>query len=248
MSRNIALESEWNVCSKIISVLGKTVLIILDCLVITETDHESYVRKSWFSLRRRHFKGMLLYLYQCKADAPFLFAKDVTMVWLASLRIFTAISTAALQNVSQFTRLLGNFTSAQVRFFILDFNNPFDRRLASICQAIFFNSLSPWGVIACLIESYILRTLVAVSLNYTRLNSLKQKYPIYIFYIPKLSLFVFFIATFINLMAALLALSVEIREMHKTDRAKNSIDLDTINGLLQVFGTTTFRVNLMRFF
>ena len=146
------------------------------------------------------------------------------------------------------SRLLGNFTSAQVRFFILDFNNPFDRRLASIFQAIFFNSLSPWGVIACLIESKILRTLVVVSLNYTRLNSLKQKYPIYIFYIPKLSLFVFFIATFINLMAALLALSVEIREMHKTDRAKNSIDLDTINGLLQVFSTTTFRVNLMRFF
>ena len=58
----------------------------------------------------------------------------------------------------------------------------------------------------------------------------------------------FFIATFINLMAALLALSVEIREMHKTDRAKNSIDLDTINELLQVFGTTTFRINLMRFF
>ena len=58
----------------------------------------------------------------------------------------------------------------------------------------------------------------------------------------------FFIATFINLMAALLALSVENREMHKTDRVKNSIDLDIINGLLQVFGTTTFRINLMRFF
>ena len=146
------------------------------------------------------------------------------------------------------SRLQGNFTSAQVRSFILDFNNPFDRRLASICQAIFINSLSPWVVIPCLIESYILRTLVDVSLNYIRLNSLKQKYPIYIFSTPKLSLFVFFIATFINLMAALLALSVEIREMHKTDRAKNSIDLDTINELLKVFGTTTFRINLMRFF
>ena len=102
VSRNIALESEWNVCCKIISVLGKTVLIILDCLVITETDHESYVRKSWFSLRRRYFKGILLYLYQCKTDAAFPFAQDVTMVWLALLPIFTAISTAALQNVSQF--------------------------------------------------------------------------------------------------------------------------------------------------
>ena len=102
VSRNIAIESEWNVCCKIISVLGKTVLIILDCLVITETDHESYVRKSWFSLRRRHFKGMLLYLYQCKTDAALPFAQDVTMVWLALLPIFTAISTAALQNVSQF--------------------------------------------------------------------------------------------------------------------------------------------------
>ena len=64
------------------------------------------------------------------------------------------------------SRLQGNFTSAQVRSFILDFNNPFDRRLASICQAIFINSLSPWVVIACLIESYILRTLVDVSLNF----------------------------------------------------------------------------------
>ena len=229
VSRNIALESEWNVCCKIISVLGITVLIILDCLVITETNHESYVRKSWFGLQRRHFEGMLLYLYQYKTDAALPFAQDVTMVWLASLRIFTAICPSECFAVS---RLQGNFTSAQVRSFILDFNNPFDRRLASICQAIFFNSLSPWVVIACLIESYILRTLLDVSLNYTRLNSLKQKYPIYIFSTPKLSLFVFFIATFINLMAALLALSVEIREMHKTDRAKNSIDLDTINGLL----------------
>ena len=172
MSRNIALESEWNVCCKIISVFGKTVLIILDCLVITETDHESYVRKSWFGLQRRHFKGMLLYLYQCKTDAAFLFAKDVTMVWLALLPIFTAISTAACPSECfAVSRLRGNFTSAQVRSFILDFNNPFDRRLASICQTIFINSLSPWVVIAFLIESYILRTLVDVSLNYTRLNS-----------------------------------------------------------------------------
>lgn len=30
-------------------------------------------------------------------------------------------------------RLQGNLTSAQIRSFILDFNNPFDRRLVSIC-------------------------------------------------------------------------------------------------------------------
>ena len=40
--------------------------------------------------------------YQCKTDAAFPFSEDVTMVWLASLCIFTAISIAALQNVPQF--------------------------------------------------------------------------------------------------------------------------------------------------
>ena len=41
---------------------------------------------------------------------------------------------------------------------------------------------------------------------------------------------------------------MKIGELHKTDRAKNSLDLDTINGLLEVFGTTTFRIKLMKFF
>ena len=115
---------------------------------------------------------------------------------------------------------------------------------------ISIKSLSSWVVIVCLIVSYILRTFVVGFLNYTRLNSLKQKYPIYIFVISKLTVFLFFIVTFINLMATLLALSVEIREMHKTDRAKNSLDLnlDTVNELLEVFGTTTFRIKLMKFF
>ena len=115
---------------------------------------------------------------------------------------------------------------------------------------ISIKSLSSRVVIVCLIVSYILRTFIVGFLNYTRLNSLKQKYPIYIFVISKLTVFLFFIVTFINLMATLLALSVEIREMHKTDRAKNSLDLnlDTVNELLEVFGTTTFRIKLMKFF
>lgn len=64
------------------------------------------------------------------------------------------------------------------------------------------------------------------------MNSLKQKYAIYIFVVSKLTVFVFCIVTFTNLMFTRLALSVETRVMHKTDRAINSLDLDIINGLL----------------
>ena len=80
------------------------------------------------------------------------------------------------------------------------------------------------------------------------MNSLKKKYAIYIFVVSKLTVFVFFIVTFSNLVVTRLALSVETREIHKTDRAINSLDLDIINGLLQVFGTTTFRIRLIKFF
>lgn len=96
--------------------------------------------------------------------------------------------------------------------------------------------------------SYILRTLAVGFLNYTRLNFLKKDYPIYEYVILKLTVFVFFIVTLINLMATLLAVSVKIREMHKATIAKNSLDMDTINTILAVFGTTVFRVSLMSFF
>ena len=189
--------------------------------------------------------------YQCKTDAAFPFSEDVTMVWLASLCIFTAISIAALQNVPQFPgykailhrlKYVPSFWTLIILLTVALFR--YVKLLISI------KSLSSWVVIVCLIVSYILRTFVVGFLNYTRLNSLKQKYPIYIFVISKLTVFLFFIVTFINLMATLLALSVEIREMHKTDRAKNSLDLnlDTVNELLEVFGTTTFRIKLMKFF
>ena len=49
-------------------------------------------------------------------------------------------------------------------------------------------------------------------------------------------------------MATLLAVSVKIREMHTAYTAKNSLDIDTINTLFAVFGTTTFRISLMNFF
>ena len=49
------------------------------------------------------------------------------------------------------------------------------------------------------------------------MNSLKKKYAIYIFVVSKLTVFVFFIVTFTNLMVTRLALSVETRVMHKTD-------------------------------
>lgn len=61
---------------------------------------------------------------------------------------------------------------------------------------------------------------------------MKKDYPIYEYVILKLTVFVFFIVTLINLMATLLAVSVKIREMHKATIAKNSLDMDTINTIL----------------
>ncbi|CAH3163034.1 unnamed protein product, partial [Pocillopora meandrina] len=155
--------------------------------------------------------------YLCKTDTAFPFSVDVTMMCLASLCVFTdRYLYSCPSECSAISRLQGNHTSAQIRSFILDFKNLFDRRLVSICQVYF-----------------ILRTLVVGFLNYTRMNSLKKKYAIYIFVVSKLTVFVFFIVTFTNLMVTRLALSVETREIHKTDRAINSLDLDIINGLLQ---------------
>ena len=143
--------------------------------------------------------------YQCKTDAAFPFSEDVTMVWLASLCIFTAISIAALQNVPQFPgykailhqlKYVPSFWTLIILLTVALFR--YVKLLISI------KSLSSWVVIVCLIVSYILRTLVVGFLNYTRLNSLKQKYPIYIFIISKLTVFLFFIVTFSNLMATLL--------------------------------------------
>ena len=48
-------------------------------------------------------------------------------------------------------------------------------------------------------------------------------------------------------MATLLAGSVKIREMHKATIAENSLDMDTINTVLAVFGNTVFRISLMGF-
>ena len=44
------------------------------------------------------------------------------------------------------------------------------------------------------------------------------------------------------------AVSVKIHEMHRAYTNKNSLDMDTINTLMAVFGTTTFRISLMSFF
>lgn len=187
--------------------------------------------------------------YRCEKDEAFPYSEDITMTWLASLCIFTAICIAALRIVPQFPgykailhqlKYVPSFWTLIILLGVALFR--YVKLLISI------KSLSSWVVIFSLKVSYILRTLVVGFLNYTRLDSLKQKYPTYVFILSKITVLVFFIVTFINLMATLLALSVEIREMHKTDRAKNSLDLDTINELLEVFGTTTFRIKLMKFF
>ena len=146
-------------------------------------------------------------------------------------------------------RLQGNSISAHVCSFVLDSGSSSHPRLVSIHQLIqFYRVFIISGHNFFLIVSYILRTLAVGFLNYTKLNFLKQSDPIYVFVIYKITVFVFFVVTLINLMATLLAVSVKIHEMHRAYTDKNSLDMDTINTLLAVFGTTTFRISLMSFF
>ena len=187
--------------------------------------------------------------YLCEEDAAFPYSEDFTIVWLATLCIFTAIFIAAFHKVPQFPgykailhqlKYLPSFWTLVILLFVAL------SRYFKILMSI--KSLSSLMIISCLILSYILRTLAVGILNYTQLNFLKYKYPIYIFVLSKLTVFVFFIITLINLMATMLALTVEIREMHPTVAAENSLNLNTVNELLQDFGTPTFRIKLMSFF
>ena len=58
-----------------------------------------------------------------------------------------------------------------------------------------------------------------------------------------------FVPSFLTLDLPLtLALCRYIREMHKAYTTKKSLDIDTINTLLAVFGTPTFRISSMNFF
>ena len=187
--------------------------------------------------------------YQCKKEAAFPFSEELTIVWLASLCIFTAIFIAALRNVPQF---LGYKAILHQLMFVPSFLTLVLLLTLALCRYInlfiSIESSSSRVIIFFLIVSYILRTLAVGFLNYTKLNFLKQSDPIYVFVIYKITVFVFFVVTLINLMATLLAVSVKIHEMHRAYTDKNSLDMDTINTLLAVFGTTTFRISLMSFF
>ena len=187
--------------------------------------------------------------YQCKKEAAFPFSEELTIVWLASLCIFTAIFIAALRDVPQF---LGYKAILYQLMFVPSFLTLVLLLTLALCRyinlLISIESSSSRVIIFFLIVSYILRTLAVGFLNYTKLNFLKQSDPIYVFVIYKITVFVFFVVTLINLMATLLAVSVKIHEMHRAYTDKNSLDMDTINTLLAVFGTTTFRISLMSFF
>lgn len=52
--------------------------------------------------------------YQCKKDTAFLFSEELTIVWLASLCIFTAVSYSYFPDCSSVPWLQGNLISAHI--------------------------------------------------------------------------------------------------------------------------------------
>ena len=92
--------------------------------------------------------------YLCKIDTAFPFSVDVTMMCLASICVFTdRYLYSCPSECSAIPRLQGNHTSAQIRSFILDFKNPFDRRLVSICQGSSFYQIFVILGRNCLLDS-----------------------------------------------------------------------------------------------
>lgn len=144
--------------------------------------------------------------------------------------------------------LQGHLTPTEICSLILDagastFALPLQIRRANTVTQI-FDSCTLSG----LALSYILRVAAVGFLNYTQLNFLKSHCPTYVFVLSKLTIFLLFFVCLTNLLATLLALTVEADNFRQSVGDKFSLSLRMINALLRDFGSTTFRFKLMNFF
>ena len=187
--------------------------------------------------------------FLCESNTAFPYSEIFTIAWVITISVFTLIFVVVLQNVPGFPgyrailhrlKFLPSFWTLVLLLLLC---------LSRYVQLILSNqSLISLLILLGLSLSYILRTVAIGFLNYTQFNFLKSEYPTYVFVLSKLTLFVLFIVTLVNLFATLLALTVEVHNMYQAPGAENSLDLEFFNKLLRDFGSTTFRFKLMSFF
>lgn len=187
--------------------------------------------------------------YLCESSTPFPYSDLLTIAWLVTLSFLTAVIITALRHVPAFPgykvilhrlKFVPSFWTLVLLLLIC---------LSRYAELILSNkSLIPVLTLAGLALSYILRIAAVGFLNYTQLNFLKSQYPTYVFVLSKLTLFLLFFVCLTNLLATLLALTVEVHHFRQVAGDEYSLSLKMINELLRDFGSTTFRFKLMNFF
>ena len=129
--------------------------------------------------------------YQCKRNPAFLFSEELTIAQLASLGIFNPIFIVAFRNIPQFP---GYKAILYQLMFVPSFVTLVLLLTLVLCRHIklfiSIESSSSRVISFFLIVSYILRTLAVGFPNYTRLIFLKQNYPISVYIICKITVFI----------------------------------------------------------
>lgn len=187
--------------------------------------------------------------YLCESNTPFPYSDLLIIAWLATLSFLTAVLITALRHVPAFPgykvilhrlKFVPSFWTLVLLLLLC---------LSRYAELILsHNSLIPALTLTGLALSYILRVAAVGVLNYTQLNFLKSGYPTYVFVLSKLTLFLLFFVSLTNLLATLLALTVEVHNFRQEAGDEYSLSLKMFNELLQDFGSTTFRFKLMNFF
>ena len=187
--------------------------------------------------------------YLCESSTPFPYSDMLTIAWLGTLCILTAVVIATLRHVPGFPgykvilhqlKFVPSFWTLVLLLFLC-----LSRYVELILSQ---NSSIPVLTLTGLALSYILRIVAVGFLNYTQLNFLKSEYPTYVFVLSKLTLFLLFFICLTNLLATLLAVAVEVHYFRQAAVDEYSLSLGMINDLLRDFAQTTFRFKLMNFF
>ena len=187
--------------------------------------------------------------YDCDSNIPLPYSDILIIAWVVNLSFLNAVLISALRHVP-------SFPGYKVIFHRLKFVPSFWTLvlllllcLSRYAELILSSKSSiPVLTLAGLAVSYILRIAAVGFLNYTQLNLLKPCWPTYIFVLSKLTLFLLFFICLTNLLATLLAVTVEVHSFRQSVGEEFSISLKMINELLSDFGQTTFRFKLMNFF
>ena len=188
--------------------------------------------------------------FLCERNAAFLYSEELEVVWLTTQTILIVVVIVLLPRIPGFLGLKAIFHRliCVPSFFTLVL-----LLVIAVSRDVMLLLTSPktFLTMAILIGfalKYTLAVLAAAMLNYTQLSTLKHRYPLYVFLLSKLTVFVIFLASFIHFTIALIAITFNVQKFPAAMSSANSTDFHVVNKLLENFGVTSFRFKLMSFF